>query len=530
MTEHDYDYVIIGSGFGGSVSGLRLVEKGYRVLLLEKGREITPDDLPKSTWDLRRWMWMPQLGWRGFFRMTFLPHLTALTGVGVGGGSTTYAASHPRPKRKFFVDGSWAGLHDNWQAELEPHYQTAERMLGVVRNRILGPADKALRALAAENDQQDACEPTDVAIHFGTPGKVDPDPFFDGEGPERTGCIGCGGCMLGCPYGSKNSLDRNYLWLARKRGLELRSSCEVEAVRPCSEGGYQVEVKVGEGWSRTSQTWTAANVIVAGGVLGTVDLLLRMKADPNGLPKLSDKVGAGVRTNAEAFIAVVAPDEKVDRSKGVAIGSIWHVAEDASIEPVRYAAGQPGFFRALVAPHAPGNSALHRFARLIAIAVRNPLVVAKAALVGDWGKRTTILLYMQTGQGTLSLRRAWHGGLTTAREQGPAPRAAIPEATALAHRYGDKFGGMPFSLVSETALDIPTTGHILGGACMGASANDGVIDRDHRVFNYDGLYVIDGSTVSANPGVNPSLTITALAERAMANIPPKSDAQGLHPG
>lgn len=515
----DYDFLIVGSGFGGSVAGLRLVEKGHRVLMVEKGREPTPAELPKTNWNLRRWLWLPALGFRGFFRMSFFRHVTVLSGVAVGGGSVTYASTHPMPKEGFFRASSWRHLAD-WEQELAPHYATARAMLGVARNPHLDPADEVLATVARKAGHPERFQPTEVAIFFGAPGKTVPDPYFDGQGPPRTGCIRCGGCMLGCPHGAKNTLDKNYLHLARARGLELRSNTEVHAVRALPEGGYAIEMRPTDRRFGKLQRVTARQVILAGGVLGTVDLLLRMKADPHGLPRLSDNVGHGVRTNSEALIGVISPRRDADYSTGIAIGSIYESDERSHMEVCRYSAGS-GFFRLLMAPHVARGPLLTRLIEALWLCLRHPVALWRAFTVHDLARQTPILLYMQTVEGTLRLHRGWHGRLSTCREQGEKPRAAIPEATALARSYAEETGGVPFSLLTETLFDIPTTAHILGGACMGETPDDGVIDRDHRVFGYDGLYVMDGAAVSANPGVNPSLTICALAERAVAKIPPR---------
>jgi cholesterol oxidase len=518
----DYDVIIVGSGFGGSPTALRLVEKGYSVLMLEKGSELGPDEFPETNWQLRRWLWAPWLGARGLFKMTFFRHVTVLSGVGVGGGSLVYASTHPVPKSSFFTTGSWAGLAA-WEEELRPYYDTVKRMLGVVTTPMLTPPDRILKAVAEERGQPDAFHSTDVAIWFGEPGKTVDDPYFGGEGPQRTGCSRCGGCMLGCRHGAKNSLDKNYLWLARKQGLQLHADTEVTAVRPLPGGGYRVEAKHGRHplWRRR-RAFTAEHVVLAGGVLGTVDLLGKMKQDPAGLPKLSDRLGSAIRTNSESLIGVVTPSRAVDYSKGVAIGSIFQIDETSHLEPVRYPAGS-GAFRTMLAPHVAGENVAVRFVRMIGTVLRHPIAMLRALFVRDLAKQSAILLYMRTADGTLKLqRRPW--GLGSRREQGPAPTASIPEATELANAFARKMGGSPFSLVTETALNIPTTAHILGGCCMGQSAETGVIDAEHRVFGYEGLYVIDGSAVSSNPGVNPSLTIAALAERAMSKWPAKLEA------
>jgi cholesterol oxidase len=510
-----WDYVIIGSGFGGSVSALRLAQKGYRVLVLEKGRRLGPDDFPRSNWRLKRWLWLPALGFRGLFKMTFMRHVTVVSGVGVGGGSLVYANTLPIPGDAFFAAPPWARLAA-WKEELAPHYQEARRMLGAVQNPHVTRPDEVLRELARESGQPEAWSPSTVAVYFGEPGREVDDPFFGGAGPRRSGCIGCGGCMLGCRYGAKNTLDKNYLYLAEKLGVTVEADSEAVWVRP-SEGGYEIEVRSLE--DQSLRRIRGYSVIFAGGVLGTVELLLRLKASPDGLPRLSDRLGDFVRTNSEALIGVTSRRRDVDLSRGIAIGSILTTDPHSHLEPVRYPAGS-GFFRLLMAQHVAGNTIATRLLGVARSLMRHPLKFLRAFLVPDWAKLTMILLYMRGLEGHLRLKLG-RFGLTTAVQEGARPRASIPEASALAERVAAELDGTVTSLVNETLLDVPTTAHILGGCCMGASAADGVIDARHRVFGYEGLYVIDGSAISANPGVNPSLTITALAERAMSFIPPK---------
>jgi cholesterol oxidase len=510
----DCDYLVIGSGFGGSVSGLRLAEKGYKVLLLEKGRRFESSDFPKSNWNVRRWLWAPALGCRGIFKMTFLRHVTILSGVGVGGGSLCYANTLPTPKDEFFTSVPWGQLAD-WKTELEPHYVTVLRMLGAAKFGGATYSDRVLRDVADEIGRADRFEPARVAVYFGEPGKTVPDPYFGGEGPKRTGCILCGACMTGCRHNAKNTLDKNYLWLAEKRGLHIETETEVTWVRPLAGGGYQVKA-VWCRFGKRRRMFTARNVVFAGGVMGTVPLLLKLKASKGGLPELSDRLGEFVRTNSESLIGVVTPADR-DMAEGIAITSVLHTDDHSHLEPVRYGKGS-GFFRLLMAPHVAGNNPAVRLARVVGVLARHPLDVLRAYFVDDWAKRTMILLYMRTLEGHLRLKLG-RFGLTSALSAGPAPTAAMPEATDLAARVAKRIDGLPQSLLSETILDIPTTAHILGGACMGRNRKEGVIDHQHRVFGYEGLYVVDGSAVSANPGVNPSLTIAALAERAMSLIP-----------
>lgn len=521
-----YDFIVIGSGFGGSVSALRLAEKGYSVLVVEKGRRFAPEDFPRTNWNLKRWLWMPALGWRGLFKMTFFRHVTVLSGVGVGGGSLVYANTLPVPRDDFFGASSWSHLAD-WKDELAPHYQTARRMLGATTHPLDTAPDRVLREVAEDLGRAAHFTRNEVGVFFGKPGATVPDPYFGGEGPARTACIYCGACMTGCRHGAKNTLDKNYLYLAERRGVRIQPNTEVTAVRPDPGSGYRVEATETLGWVRRKQhVWTADQVVFAGGVLGTTDLLLRMKDDANGLPNLSDQLGHHIRTNSESLLGVVTTKDDVDYSEGIAITSILHTDANSHVEPVRYGKGS-SFFRLLTLPHTPGSTFFARFTGLMRAFIRQPLRWLKTLAVWDYARRSFIVLYMRTAEGTLtfrSRRRPWRffrRSLASELSGGIAPRAFIPEATELAERIAEKVDGVTMSMATEAALGTPTTAHILGGCCMGTSAEDGVIDACHRVFGYDGLYVIDGSAVSANPGVNPSLTITALAERAMQHIEAK---------
>jgi cholesterol oxidase len=509
---HDHDFIVIGSGFGGSVSALRLVEKGYDVLLLEKGGSLEEEDFPRTNWDLRRWLWAPALGWRGPFQMRFFRHLTAFSGVGVGGGSLIYANVLSTPDPAFFAAPSWAHLAD-WGRELEPHYAEVRRMLGATAVPGTTVTDRLLRELGPDD-----WEPTEVGIHFGSPGETVEDPYFGGEGPRRTGCELCGACMTGCRHGAKNTLDRNYLWLARRKGLQLRPDSRVVGLRPLEGGGYAVEFEEGRSRrKRVRRTLTARRVVLSAGVMGTLDLLLAMKADPQGLPRLSERLGRTVRTNSEALIGVVCPDPQDDLSRGVAIGSRLSLPGGAGLEVVRYGAGS-GFFRLMLMPHAPGEGSLPvRLLRSLAAALRRPLATLRAACVPDLARYSFLILYMGTSGLSLRLRRG--RGLGTAPDEGEPPARTIPEADALAERLARRSGGVASSLALDTLLDRPATAHVLGGCCMGDDASEGVIDAEHRVFGYEGLWVVDGSAVSADLGTNPSLTIAALAERAMERIP-----------
>ena len=518
-----YDYVIVGSGFGGSVSALRLTEKGYKVLMLEKGSELKADDFPKTNWDIKRWLFLPELGFRGLFQIRPFSHVQVLAGAGVGGGSLTYANTLPIPKRGFYASPAWSKLAD-WETELAPHYRSARYMLGAAPTDFLSPADALLKELAHERGTPNAFEKPHVAVFMGTPGERVPDPYFGGKGPERTGCTRCGSCMTGCREGAKNTLDKNYLYFARKRGLELRADTEVMHVAPLPEGGYRVKALEGRSvFGRTEHVFEAKNVIFSGGALGTNELLLKLKSDPTALPKLSDQVGRRVRTNSESLICVTVPGSQDDHSTGIAINSLLQTDEHSHLEMVRYGAGS-GFFRTLVtAPHVRGASGILMLLRVLWAMVKNPWLTLRAFLVKDWARATMILLYMRSTEGTLRFVRSRFRSLDTRLEGGEKPSACMPEATELALQVAAKAGGQARSLFYEQLFDVPTTAHILGGSCMGDSPATGVIDHRHRVFNYEGLYVVDGSAISANVGVNPSLTICALAERAISFIPHKAE-------
>ena len=530
MKNH-WNWIIVGSGFGGSISALRLAQKGYSVLVLEKGGRFRADDFPLTNWNLKRWLWAPAIGFRGIFKMTFLRHLTSLNGVGVGGGSLVYANTLPTPGKDFFQASDWGHLA-NWEEELSPHYETARQMLGATENPNLTTADEALRAIATEMGRASYFHPTQVAVFFGEADRTVPDPYFAGEGPARTGCNSCGGCMTGCRFGAKNTLDLNYLWLAEKGGAEILPNTEVSWIEPMGDGskGFRLSAKEGATpLGRRTRTFTATRVVLAAGVLGTVELLLRLRRSEVGLPLLSSRIGDRVRTNSEVIVGVTTERRDVDFSKGIAITSILQTDDHSFVEPVRFRSGS-GFFRLLGMPHAPGRTVLQRLSNAARQLFRHPIRTLRMLTVPDWAKYTTVLLYMRTHEGFIRLRLGrkltsfFRLGLQSEVGEGPLPTAAIPEATELTERFAAEIQGTPGSLLTETLFGTPTTAHILGGACMGQSADEGVIDHRHRAFGYPDILVVDGSAVSANPGVNPSLTISALAERAMSFIEPRTES------
>lgn len=522
QTSVDFDYIVIGSGFGGSVAALRLAEKGYSVLVLEKGRWFTAQDFPKTNWNIKHWLWLPALRCFGLFKITFFRHVGITSGVGVGGGSLVYACSLPVPTADFFQAPTWAHLAD-WQMELRDCYATAAKMLGATRSPRLEIGDLALKQLAGEIGREAYFSANEVGIFFGEPEVTVADPYFNGLGPERAGCNFCGGCMVGCRYNAKNSLDKNYLYLAQRLGARIQAESEVYDVaplgRPDGADGYQVRWQSSTAWRKSRGAYTCRGVVLAGGVLGTVRLLLELKN--SSLPRLSDKVGCGVRTNSESLIGVTTLDKSTVFSHGIAIGSILNADGHSHLEPVRYPA-HSGFWRMLTGPMVNGRYLPIRLARFIGAWIQHPWRRLRIALIDDWAKRTQILLFMQTLDSTLRFSRG-RLRMKTAVEAGTGPTPFVPKARQLADRYARIVNGDPTVLMTESLLGIPTTAHILGGAVMGRDRHEGVIDKYNRVFGYKNMLICDGSMISANPGVNPSLTITALSERAMSFIPPAAE-------
>jgi cholesterol oxidase len=511
---NDYDYIIIGSGFGGAVSALRLSEKGYRVLVIEKGKWFKSEDFPKTNKNLKRWMWLPSIGFFGIFKMTFLRHVGILSGVGVGGGSLVYANTLPVPKKPFFESGSWSSLGE-WEEELKPFYQMAKKMLGVSKNPFLADADLALQEVAQEIGKGSDFTPADVAVFFGEPDKVVEDPYFNGLGPQRSGCNFCGACMTGCRYNAKNTLDKNYLYLAQRNGVEIMAEQEVFDVIPMATGGFEIHFKNSTKFFKKRNSSTAKNVVFAGGVLGTVKLLLKLKR--KSLPQLSDMIGHDIRTNNESLIGIPSLDKSKDFSKGIAIGSIFHTDPDSHLEPVRYGYGST-FWRFLLLPLTSGGNFITRVFNLALNVLKSPIRHFRIIFMPEFSTKTPILLFMQHLDSTLRFSRGLFG-MRSNTQKGDKPTAFLPRARELAARYARIVDGEPFVTPTESLFGIPTTAHILGGAVMGESKAQGVIDKNNVVFGYPGLLVCDGSMISANPGVNPSLTITAITERAMSLIP-----------
>jgi cholesterol oxidase len=522
----DYDVIVVGSGFGGSVAALRLTEKGYRVAVLEAGRRFADDEFAKTSWDVRRYLWAPRLGCFGIQRVHLLKDVMILAGAGVGGGSLVYANTLYRPLKPFYQDKQWAHITD-WESELAPHYDQASRMLGVVTNPTITPSDEVIRAVAADLGVADTFHPTPVGVFFGEPGKTVDDPYFGGAGPRRTGCTECGSCMTGCRVGAKNTLVKNYLYLAEQGGAEVLPLSTVTAVRPRGDESFEVDVRrTGRSARRHHRTLTAGQVVLAAGTWGTQRLLHAMR-DTGALPRLSPRFGELTRTNSEAIIGAARRkvDPERDFSKGVAITSSIHPDEVTHIEPVRYGKGSNAM-SLLQTVATDGGSPVPRWRQALGFFARHPVQTLGLLSGRRWSERTVILLVMQSLDNSITTftRRGLFGRRRYTSKQGhgePNPTfiAAGHEANL---RTAEHIGGVPGGTWGEV-FDIPLTAHFIGGAPIGTGPSDGVIDPYHRVFGYPGLSIVDGTAITANLGVNPSLTITAQAERAFSLWPNKGE-------
>jgi cholesterol oxidase len=522
-SDFDFDFLVVGSGFGGSVSACRLAEKGYRVGVIEMGKRWTAEDFPKTTWNLRRWMWRPGLKLFGFYDMRPFRHVMILCGNAVGGGSITYANTLLSPPDRVWQDGSWKGLAD-WQREMPAHYAEARRMLGVTENRILGDADRMLKRAADSQGVGDSFYRTDVGVYFGdAPGQPHPDPYFGGEGPPRSSCTGCGGCMVGCRFGAKNTLDQNYLYFAEKRGAKVLAETRVTELVPRDGGADGYDVHVEKSTARVfkhKRVIRARHVVLAASALGTMDLLMRNREH---LPNVSAQLGADVRTNAESLIGVRFPGHRFDMSKGIAIGSGIYLDRFTHIEATRYSKGSDVL--GLMATMLVNGKGWKRIAAWIGAAFRHPIKFFRAGWPFGFATQTLIFLVMQTLDATLKFRlqRRWYWPFTKLlTSHGQRIPTNIPQANAFAERAAQEMGGIAITSSTEILFDLPMTAHCIGGCVMGKDAESGVIDAQHRVYGYHNLFVVDGAAVGANLGVNPSLTIAALAERAMSFIPKRA--------
>jgi cholesterol oxidase len=550
--EYDADFVIVGSGFGGSVSALRLAEKGYRVVVLEAGKRWRTEDFPRTNWNLRKFLWLPSLFCYGIQRLTLLRDVLVLSGAGVGGGSLVYANTLLEPGAEAFQRGTWPRGID-WQRALAPHYATARRILGVTTTPRMWEGDRQLLEFAKSLGKEDTFRPTEVAVLFARAGERDGeavgDPFFGGEGPARKTCIYCGGCMVGCRHHAKNTLDKNYLYFAEKLGAEVRPETLVTGLREDGRGGYVVSTRrstapfggwrAWRGWrgwrrsppagGRATGTLSARGVVLAAGALGTVNLLLACR-EAGSLDRLSPALGSYVRTNSEVLCGATARSGARDYSQGIAIASGFHPAADTYMEVVRYPRGSDAmsFLGTLLID---GGSRLGRPLRWAASCLRHPIDFLRTLNPFGWAKRSTIILVMQSLDNSLRLvrRRRWSWPfakhLTSRRDPGQPPIPSyIPVANQAARFLARRIDAFPSSSINEVVANVPTTAHILGGAAMASSPGEGVIDARNRVHGYDNLYVVDGSMIPGNLGVNPSLTITAMAEHAMSHVPAKDAA------
>ncbi len=526
----DYDYIVVGSGFGGAVSALRLTEKGYRVAVIEAGKRYRSEDFPRTNMNVRKFLWMPKLGMYGIMRMTLMRGGLILSGAGVGGGSLVYANTLLVPPKKVFrpeVFGAPDG--EDVFAAYEPHFETAKRMLGVTPSPLVTPADRLLRDTAEEFGMADTYHTPTVGVYFGKPGEKVADPYFGGEGPERAGCNFCGGCMVGCQIGAKNTLDKNYLYFAEKYGAQVFPETTVVDIEELQGGGYALTtVSTTAKIFKKKRRFTARGVVLSGGVLGTMQLLLSAR-ERGRLPRISNRLGDFIRTNSEAIIGVT--DPKINHSGGISITSGVYPDPDTHIEVVRYPEGSDA-----IAPLATvltdGGPGMPRPLRYLVNILRSPGSFLRTLNPFGFAKRSIILLVMQTidNHMRMTLRRRWWWPFSRSIDTESAPGQSnppsyIPIANDFAKKMAQRTGGMAQSSINEVLLDVGTTAHILGGAPIGRDKERGVVDRYNRVYGYENLYVIDGSMIPSNLGVNPSLTITALAEHAMSHIPAKEGAE-----
>ncbi|MBZ0271952.1 GMC family oxidoreductase [bacterium] len=524
----DFDYVVVGSGFGGSVSALRLTEKGYRTLILECGRRFEDGEFPKTNWNVRKYLWAPMLKCFGILRLSLFSDVFILSGSGVGGGSLVYANTLYVPPDDVFRSANWPDGRD-WLAEMRPFYRTAQAMLGVTQNRFEGPADAALRAVADEMGVGDTYIRTPVGVYFGEPNRTVSDPFFGGAGPDRTGCNFCGGCMTGCRFGAKNTLRKNYLHFAEKLGCRILDRRTVTDIRPLEDGGYAIHhERTGAWFLKDRRVTRAGGVVLSAGVLGTMRLLLRCK-ERGSLPNLSDRLGDEVRTNSESILSVTETGD-VNHSHGIAITSSIYPDEHTHVEVVRYSKGSD-LLAGITTVMPEGDGDGPRFRSWARAVMKRPGAFLRMLIPFGWARRTTILLVMQTIDSSMRfvLRRRWFNlfgrSLDTDIGDGPPIPSYIPIGNEVTRRFAARRNGVARTSVTQAAFGTPITAHILGGAAMGATARTGVISDKNEVFGYPNMFVCDGSAVPANLGVNPSLTITAIAERAMSFIPARAHAR-----
>jgi cholesterol oxidase len=522
-----YDYIIIGSGFGGSVSAMRLAEKGYSTLVIEKGKRYESKDFPKTNWNFAKYLWMPAIKWFGIQKLTFFKQVFVISGVGVGGGSLVYANTHMVPPDAFFQNPVWAHLRD-WKSTLQPFYDLAQFMLGSTKAHNNHKEDDVLREVARDMGKEDSFKNVQVGVYYGDAVHAQ-DPYFKGLGPDRTGCIQCAGCMVGCRYGAKNTLDKNYLHLAEHLfGTTILPETEVTRIEH-KNGIYYIHTQCSTSWFNKRKTvYQAKGLVVSGGVLGTLDLLLKQKHELGTMPNLSDTLGFNLRTNSESICGVTCADHKLNH--GVAISSVFNPDANTHIEVVKFPDGS-GAMGKLGTLAVGDGSGLTRTAKLIGSMLAHPIQFLKTTLNFEFGSDSVILLVMQTLDN--SMRMVWKknrlgmGSLQLAGNKGTAERIPvyIPVGQEVMKRYAQKVNGIPMNAITEITFKMSTTAHILGGCPMGETTEQGVVNDKFEVHGYPNMYILDGSIIPCNLGVNPSLTITALAEYAMSKIAVKKGSQ-----
>jgi len=518
MATKDFDVIIVGSGFGGSVAALRLTEKGYKVLVIEAGERYEDKDFAKNSWQLKKFLFFPKLGLKGIQRIDLLKNVMVMSGAGVGGGSLVYANTLYRPPTCFFKTGSWSSMCD-WEKELTPYYEQAEKMLGVEVNKYLSPSDIELKKAADQMGYGDSFQMAPLGIYFGESGKKAKDPYFGGVGPERTGCINCGECMTGCRHGAKNTLVKNYLYLAEQAGAKVISSTTVTDIIDGVDG-FTVLTKSSKSWIKKTKALTSDQVVVAAGALGSAKLLHKTRSNGN-LQSMSSKLGYLSRTNSESLLGVVARGKQNDFSLGSAITSSVFPDEHTHVEPVRYGRGS-GFMGLMESVMASNKGRTPNFGRLLLATLKNLNRLPSLYNLRTWPERTLILLVMQSRDNSLTtfLKR---GKVTSRQGHGEANPAWVKQGHELAAVLAKQIDGTPGAVITEP-FGIPMTAHFLGGAVIAADPESGVLDGYLRAFGVPGLHIFDGAALSANPGVNPSLSITAQAEWACAHWPNNGEA------
>ena len=523
MKSADFDVVIIGSGFGGSVAALRLTEKGYKVAVLEAGRRFSDKDFPKTSWRLSRFLYLPRLGLRGIQRIHVLPNVLVLAGAGVGGGSLVYANTLYKPPASYFEDKQWKHITD-WDSELSPWYDQASRMLGVAQNPYFSPSDKAMKEVAEQMGVGHTFKLAPLGVYFGDgSGVKSKDPFFGGVGPDRDGCLQCGSCMTGCRHNAKNTLPKNYLGLAEKAGAKVFPEHTVVKTEQLSDGSWKITARKSSAWFGGKRSFTAAQVVVAAGTYNTQKLLHKMKLDGT-LPKISDQLGKLSRTNSEALTGSIMPKGGTDFSKGSAITSSFFPDDHTHVEPVRYGKGS-NFMGMLQTVMTDGVNIKDRRRQWLRQVITKPSLVLKIMDVRQWSERTVVALIMQNVDSAISVngKRSIFGYRLTSKNDSLIPNATyIPAANEVARRIAENNGGIAGGHIGDL-VNAPFTAHFVGGCVIGDSVSNGVIDPYHRVYNYPTMHVVDGASVTANLGVNPSLTITAQAERAFSMWPNKGE-------